>query len=87
MTEFLWGATSMGCAVVALFMLHFWSRTRQRLFILFSLAFFAFTANWVLLALLSPSDEARHYVYVIRLIGFGLIIAAVVDKNRPGPGG
>jgi hypothetical protein len=27
--------------------------------------------------------EARHWFYVLRLIGFVLILAAIVDKNRP----
>jgi hypothetical protein len=34
------------------------------------------------LSLLQPAQEARHWFFVIRLLGFVLILAAVVDKNR-----
>ena len=38
--------------------------------------------NWTVLALGRPSDESRHWVYVIRLAAYLLLIAGIVDKNR-----
>jgi hypothetical protein len=82
MMEFLWGATAMGAATAALFLGRFWSVTRDRLFLLFALAFVALALNWTVLAVARPSDEARHLVYLLRLLGYLLIIGAIVDKNR-----
>jgi hypothetical protein len=38
----------------------------------------------VVLALTPVSQEHEPCVYVGRLVTYGLIIAAIVDKNRPG---
>lgn len=62
--------------------LRFWRDTRDRLFVFFALAFWLLAACWMLLAFISPTEETRPYVYAIRLAAFGLIIAAIVDKNR-----
>jgi hypothetical protein len=35
------------------------------------------------LLLAHPSDEAEPLFYVARLVTFGLIIAAIIEKNRP----
>jgi len=40
------------------------------------------SASWALLGLIDPSDEARPYIYAIRLLAFLLIIAAIINKNR-----
>ena len=83
-SNFLYGATFLGDLVIAVFFLRFWRQSRDRLFAIFSLAFFAFAINRVLLTFLGEGDEARTFVYIVRLISFLLIIAAVIDKNRPG---
>lgn len=82
MSEFLLGATAMGCVVVAVFFLRFWRATGDRFFLLFAAAFGAFAANRTALAALEEDAEARVGVYVVRLLAFLLIIAAIVDKNR-----
>jgi hypothetical protein len=87
MNQFLWGALTMACVTVALFFLKFWSQTRDRLFVAFSAAFAVMAVNWAVLGLTPPSDEARHFVYAIRLAAFALIVAGVVDKNRRTSGG
>jgi hypothetical protein len=68
--------------VAGLCFLRFWRDTRDRLFVFFAVAFWLLALCWMLLALLSPTEETRPYVYAIRLAAFGLIIAAIVDKNR-----
>ena len=42
--------------------------------------------NWTALTLLDVDDERRHYIYVIRLVSFLLILYAIWDKNRSGRG-
>jgi zinc transporter ZupT len=75
-------ATAMGFLVAGLFFLRFWRDTSDRLFALFAGAMWILSLNWAILAALHPGEESRHYVYMIRLVAFVLIIAAVVDKNR-----
>lgn len=82
MMPFLWGALTMACGMVALFFLKFWARTRDRLFAMFAAAFAVMAVNWAVLGLNTPSDEARHFVYAIRLAAFALIVAGIIDKNR-----
>lgn len=38
--------------------------------------------NWAAAAFIHLEEDAEHYTYVVRLIAFGLIIAAIVHKNR-----
>lgn len=84
MLNFVWGAVAMANVTAGLFFIRFFRDTRDRLFVLFGGAFFAFALNYIILALLQPSQEERHYVYFIRLLGFGLLIAGILDKNRRG---
>ena len=84
MSDVLYGATAMGCVVIALFFFRFWRQTADRLFAAFALAFGLFAVNRFVLGLLDETDEARPLVYVVRLLAFLVIIAAVLDKNlRP----
>lgn len=82
MSDFLLGATTMGFFAVALFFLRFWRSTGDRFFALFALGFATFAVNRFVLLFLDEADEARTYVYFVRLLAFLLIIAAIVDKNR-----
>lgn len=79
---FLHGATVMGSVACALFFLRFWRQSRDRLFAFFGLAFAALAANWTVLTLFDATDETRHYIYLLRLVAFGLIIFGIWDKNR-----
>jgi hypothetical protein len=80
--QFLWGALTMAAAIAGLIFLRSWKLTRDRLFLFFSMAFWVFALNW--LALAATSVESQHFVYLLRLLGFALIIVAIVDKNRRG---
>jgi hypothetical protein len=60
----------------------FWRETLDRLFAGFAVAFWMFTINFLLLALLNPTDETRFYAYLPRLAGFVVILMAIVDRNR-----
>jgi H+/Cl- antiporter ClcA len=56
--------------------------TRDRFFLCFALSFALEGVNRVLLYLLvGPNEDAPVY-YLVRLVAYGLIIAAIVGKNR-----
>jgi hypothetical protein len=82
MKDFIGGALTLGFWIAALFFLKFWRKTQDRLFAIFSLAFWMMGANRVLITLVKV-DEARFpFFYVVRLIAYVLIIYAIIDKNR-----
>ena len=82
MNEFMSGLITMGYLVAALFFLKFWVRTGDRLFLAFFIAFGLFATEQGLLVWARAAREEQTWFYVLRLCGFGLIIAAVIGKNR-----
>ena len=82
MTDFLAGATTLACTAIALRFLRYWRDTRDELFGAFSIAFGLFALNRVLLTVTSEDDERRVAFYAVRALGFLLIIAAIIHKNR-----
>lgn len=84
MSQFLFGVIGMGFAVAGLFFLRFWRETRDRLFALFALAFFVLALNRLGIALLVQTQQAGKgdYLYYVRFLAFGIILVAIVDKNR-----
>jgi len=83
MVLFLNGVSAGSSLIAAILFLRFWRETRDRLFVWFALAFVMFAAHWWAICLLQPAVEARHWFFLLRLIGFVLILLAIVDKNRP----
>lgn len=81
MRQFLWGMLTMATAIASLFFLRYWTLTRERLFAFFSLAFAVMALSWVGLAVVDPAYELRHYVYLIRLLAFIILIIGIIDKN------
>lgn len=86
MTHLMAGALAMGYLVAGLFFLRFWRDVRDRLFLLFAVAFVLLAVQRVMLALIADTPEAAVPLYGLRLLAFLIIIAAVVDKNRSGGG-
>ena len=80
------GAMVAGYSVAALFFLRFWRRSNDRLFAMFSLAFFLLAAQRLSLALLVGDGTPAIWPYLVRLAAFLLILWAVIDKNRSGAG-
>jgi uncharacterized membrane protein YfcA len=76
------GATAMAWLACALFFLRFWKQSRDRLFGFFGLAFTMLACNAVAGSVLYADDERRHYIYVVRLFAFLIILYAIWDKNR-----
>ena len=79
--DYLSGAVTLGFLVAAAFFLRFWRRTHDRLFLAFGAAFVLLAVNQVLAAFLGAGDERTPYTYVLRVLGFVLILYAIVDKN------
>lgn len=77
----LFGACAAASAMIGLAFIRYWSLSKDRLYVLFACAFWLFAAGWVT-RVASGQGEQRPFVYVFRLIGFLLIIAAIIDKNR-----
>jgi len=82
MNQLLYGALMMAAAVIALLFVRAWRVAGDRLFAYFAAAFAVLAANWIAIALTTPSDETRYFLYLPRLFAFGLIIYGIVDKNR-----
>ncbi len=83
MNDVLLGALAMASTIAGLFFLRFWRDTRDRLFLMFALAFWALAVNWFGLGMMRDSTiEAKTPFYVVRLLGFLLIVVAIADKNR-----
>lgn len=79
--EFLAGAVTLAYLVAGVYFLRFWWRTRDGLFRSFAAAFGLFAANQAVVSFLGPADELTGYAYVLRIIGFLLILGAIVWKN------
>lgn len=84
MSEFqalLSGAVAMAYAVGGIFFLKFWRRSRDGLFLSFALAFLLLATNQALVGLYGGGSETDAAFYSLRLIGFLLIIVAIIRKN------
>jgi hypothetical protein len=81
MIEFLSGAVTMGFLVASGFFMRFWRTTADRLFLAFGLAFLLLALNQGLAQWLGAADERLGYTYLLRVLGFVLILAAIIDKN------
>jgi uncharacterized membrane protein HdeD (DUF308 family) len=79
----LMGAVAMASFVAALFFLRFWRQTRDVFFLLFAVAFGLDAASRIALAVSQVSEETEPLFYLARLFMFGLILVAIVQKNRP----
>jgi hypothetical protein len=77
------GAIAMATVTTGVFFLRFWAMTKDRFFLFFAAAFLIEGVNRFLLGLLNdPSDDSPIY-YAIRLLSYGLIVVAIIDKNLP----
>ncbi len=79
------GAIIMGYAIAALFFFKFWRRTDDGLFLAFGVAFLLFAATPLLTVALAVPREEQSPFYLLRAVGFLVIIVAVFAKSRRGP--
>lgn len=83
MVNLITGAIAMGSLVIGLFFLRFWRSTGDRLFLYFALSFGIEGVHRVATALTFDEHEDSPWHYLIRLLAYGLIIWAIVEKNLP----
>ncbi len=81
MEHFLYGILTAGNLVAAGCFFRFYGRTKQRLLLMFALAFLLFAANQAILGLEITLREEQANAYLLRLSGFVLIIAGIVSTN------
>jgi len=77
----LGGSVATCSLIAALFFLKFWRQTRDRFFLLFAAAFVVDAGSRFALAVVSFSDTDEPMYYVPRLVTFGLIMVAIIQKN------
>ena len=82
MSDLVSGMLAAGYLVAGLHFLKFHHRTRDRLFLLFAIAFWTLAVQRVGVALLADESGAAVWLYAVRAGAFLLIIYAIVDKNR-----
>jgi hypothetical protein len=84
MIDFLAGALTLAYIVGSTYFVHFWRRTSDRLFLAFAVAFGLLALNQLAVFALGVGDERHNYAYVLRVLGFVLILLAIIDKNFSG---
>ena len=82
MNEMMIGAIAAASFAAGLFFFRFWRTTRDRFFLLFALSFWIEGVNRVVLHESVGLNEDAPVYYLIRLVAYGLILAAIIDKNR-----
>ena len=75
------GALILGYVAAGLFFLRFWRRTPDTLFVWFAVAFWLMAVNQLALAFLDVPRDEMHWIYLIRISAFALILWAIVWKN------
>lgn len=83
MNDLLAGGVAMGSMVIALFFLRFWRDTDDRFFLYFALSFLIEGAHRVYSTVTAAANEDSPLHYLIRLLAYGLILWAIVEKNLP----
>ncbi|HEU4620308.1 MAG TPA: DUF5985 family protein [Gammaproteobacteria bacterium] len=81
MIAYLAGAVTLGYLMAGVFFLRFWRKTSDRLFLAFAAAFALLALNQAIATFLEAGDERTVYAYALRVLGFILILWAIVDKN------
>jgi uncharacterized membrane protein len=75
------GILVMGYAIGALFFFRFWKESRERLFLMFGIAFAVLALQQLLYGLTNEATESPALLYLIRLIAFVIILVGILDKN------
>lgn len=78
---FLLGVIAMASATAGIFFLRFWKDTRDSLFLAFGVSFLIEALNRTATAFLSKPNEGSPAIYLVRLLAFLLILAAILKKN------
>lgn len=81
MEGILVGGIAIAAFAAGLFFFRFWRQTRDRFFLFFAIAFWIEGAHrLVIFEIAGPEASPLHDLP--RLLAYGLILYAIVDKNR-----
>lgn len=80
---FLLGIIVCGSLVAGLFFLKFWRQTRDALFLGFGVAFIVEGLNRASSLFLADPSRGNVLIYVVRLFSYLIILAVILNKNRP----
>ena len=81
MQAFLSGMTTMGFLVVSLLFVRYWRRTRDGIFVWFSISFALLALTQALPVIIESPREEHSWVFLLRLLAFALLIFAILRKN------
>jgi hypothetical protein len=81
MYNFLSGMVTTGYLVAALFFFRFWHRTKDSLFVNFSIAFLLFASGQLGSIWFDGPHDDNTWIFLLRLAGFVLLLVAIVRKN------
>lgn len=81
MIDFLSGALTLAYVIAGAHFLRFWRRTGDRLFRYFAVAFWLFALNQLAASIPAIADRTGGYEYLLRVLGFIVIAAAIIQKN------
>lgn len=81
---FLLGVIVTASVTAGIIFVKFWRRTHERLFLAFGAAFIIEGVNRMAFLLVDKPTEGSPLIYVVRLLAFSLILAAIVSKNLGG---
>lgn len=79
--SFLLGAIAALSLTAGVFFLKFWRETRDSFFLSFAASFIIEGLNWTSVLMLPRPNEGSPRIYLVRLLAFLLILAAIVRKN------
>jgi uncharacterized membrane protein HdeD (DUF308 family) len=78
---FLLGVIATSSITAGIFFLKFWKHTRDSLFLAFGLAFIIEGLNRIAVLTVAHPNEGSPWIYLVRLLAFLLILAAILRKN------
>jgi hypothetical protein len=76
------GALSAIWLTAALFFVRYWLLAKDELFLWFASAFLTFAAHSVIRTFDVAASDHAHFIYLIRLLGFVMILIGILRKNR-----
>jgi uncharacterized membrane protein HdeD (DUF308 family) len=79
---FLLGVIVTCSFVAAGFFARFWFATRDLLFLGFAASFVLEGLNRIAFLFLDKPNDGDPYIYIVRLLSYLLILAAIANKNR-----
>ncbi len=83
MPDLVTGMIAMASLIIGLFFLRFWRNTRDRFFLYFALSFGIEGVHRIVTTLTYDEHEESPLHYLVRLLAYGLILWAILEKNLP----